>query len=179
MKKQVWIFGSIAGLIVSTFMAISMAYVNSSPGHEGSYVVGFGSMIVAFAFIYVGIRNYRDKTLGGMISFGKAFKLGLLIALVASTFYVVTWVVEYNLFMPDFMDKYTSGMMQQAEKRGASAAEMAEMASEMDGYKEMYRNPVLMVLLTYTEILPVGLIVALISAAILRRKQPRTQNVVA
>ncbi len=84
--------------------------------------------------------------------------------------YVIAWLIEYYLFVPDFMDKYTAHALAEAGKKGLSAPEMAEKAKEMEAYKEMYKNPLLIILFTYMEILPVGLVVSLICAIIFKRK---------
>jgi len=82
MKKNVLVFGVISGLIAAVTMLISMEVVINNPKYHGSMWVGYGSMIVAFSLIFVGIKNLRDKFNNGFISFGKAFKTGLLIALI-------------------------------------------------------------------------------------------------
>ena len=170
MKRTVLIFGLISGLIVTAMMIYVVILCYNNPDFEGNMVIGYLTMIIAFAFIFVGIKNYRDKQLGGYISFGKAFKVGFLIALVASTMYVVTWLISYYCFVPDFLDKYTLHVLKEARADGATQAEIAEKTAEMAKYAKMYETPVGVVLLTYAEILPVGLLVTLISALILKRK---------
>jgi ethanolamine transporter EutH len=170
MKKNVLVFGLISGLIVSGLMILFTSMHYNNPDFEGSMLLGYASMILSFSFIFVGIKNYRDKYNEGFISFGKAFKIGILIALISSTCYVLTWLVEYYFFIPDFMEKYTEHMMLEAEKSGISGLELDKKAEEMATYKEMYKNPVFVVLLTYLEVLPVGLIISLIAALILKKK---------
>ncbi len=170
MKRNVIVFGLISGLIVSAFMAISMLVYRHNPDLEGSMMVGYTSMIVAFSFVFIGTKNYRDKYNNGVITFGKAFRLGLYITLIASTMYVITWVCEYYLFMPDFMDKYTEHIMKGLRESGAAQADIDKKVGEMAKYKEMYKNPAFVVLLTYAEILPIGILITLISAFILKRK---------
>lgn len=170
MKKIVLVFGLIAGLIVTLWMTISIAVCYNSSSFEGNMWMGYGSMIVAFSFVFVGIKNFRDKYNGGFITFGKAFKIGLYIALIASTMYVLAWLIEYYLFIPDFMDKYTAHVITQAKNHGASIAELNEQKAKMATYTEMYKNPIMVIVLTYLEILPVGVIIALIAALILKRR---------
>lgn len=170
MKKIVIVFGSISGLIVAALMIINVNRCYNSQDFESSMFLGYASMLLAFSFIFIGIKSYRDKHKGGIISFGKAFKIGLFICLIASTFYVVAWLVDYYLFIPDFMEKYTTHVLEAAKKSGASAQEMSLQTTEMAGYKEMYKNPFFIILFTYAEILPIGLLVSLISALILKRK---------
>ncbi len=170
MKKIVLVCGLIAGFIVSIVMVISMAILHHTGKYEGSMLLGYATMLVAFSLVFVGIKNYRDKYNNGMISFGKAFRIGLYISLIASTMYVAAWALEYNLFIPDYMNRYVSHVLQQAKSGGASQAEMNKQVAQMEGYKEMYKNPLLFVLLTYLEILPVGLLVTLICALLLKRK---------
>lgn len=165
MKKNVLVFGGIAGLIAAVWMWLTIG-ING----DGSMLSGYGSMLVAFSFIFVGIKNYRDNYNNGEITFGQGFKIGLLIALIGSTMYVISWLVLYYCFRPDFMDKYIAHALADAQKEGISAAELAKRKIDMDGYREMYKNPAMVVLLTYSEILPVGLAIALIAALILKRK---------
>ncbi len=177
MKKNVLVFGSIAGVIVSTFMFVAMLLFNKDVSGAGSMLVGYAAMLVAFSFVFVGIKNFRDKYNAGLISFGKAFSIGLLISLIASTFYVITWMLELKFVIPDFMENYGAQMLKQAKESGASQIEIDKTIAEMASYKEMYKNPIMVALLTYMEILPIGILVTLISALILKKKvKPETQN---
>lgn len=170
MKKNVIVFGLISGSIVSAFMAVSMMLMSKNPNFEGSMLVGYASMLIAFSFIFVGIKNFRDKYNDGVIKFGKAFLIGLYIALIGSTMYVVTWLIEYHFFIPDFMDTYSAHVIAHAKSSGASAAEIEKQVAEMAYYKEMYKNPLFVILFTYFEVLPIGILIALISALILKKK---------
>lgn len=170
MKKNILIFGIIAGLIVSIFMAVSMLYCYKSQQYEGNMLLGFSIMILAFSLIFVGIKNYRDHYLHGLISFGKAFQIGILITLIASTFYVVTWAVLYHQFMPDFMDKYANHALAVAKAKGTSAQELKVMSDNFTKTGEAYKNPFVFTAFTYLEIFPIGLLVTLIAAAVLKRK---------
>ena len=175
MKKNVLVFGTISGLLVSAFMFFSMLFVSKN-GLDGSMLVGYASMLVAFSFIFVAVKNYRDKYNNGFVSFGKAFMIGLCIALIASTCYVITWAFEYHYMMPDFLEKYSQHAIDGLIKSGASEAVISEQKAQMDSYTEMYKSPVFFALFTYMEILPVGLIASLISAFILKRKESKSQT---
>ena len=172
MKKTAFIFGSISGIIVATLMGISMFATKDNPDAHGnmSMLLGYTGMLIAFSFIFVGVKNLRDKQLNGVISFGKAFRTGLLIALIASTIYVLVWLVEYYCFLPDFMEKYAAHALRQAERSGADAATLAAKKAEMAWYQNLYKNPLFVILFTYAEIFPVGFLVSLICALILKRK---------
>lgn len=170
MKKIVLTNGLISGLLVSIFLVGSMAYCYSSNSFNGNMLVGYASMILSFSLVFVGVKSFRDKENEGVISFGKAFKIGFLIAFIASSMYVITWLIDYYFFVPDFMDKFCSQAIATSKASGASQAEIAAQTAEMDTYKEMYKNPLGVMFLTYMEILPVGLVVSLISALILKKK---------
>jgi hypothetical protein len=170
MKKIVLVYGLIAGLIVAVMMVISTAMYKASGSFDNGMVYGYTSMILAFSLIFVGIRNYREKYNGGHISFGKAFKIGLLITLIASSIYVLVWLVEYYCFFPDFGEKYAAHMLEKLKAGGASQAEIAKQTKEMASFSAMYKNPFFNAMITYTEIIPVGLIVTLISGLILKRR---------
>jgi len=159
-------------MILAGNMVYMVNQVMNNPGMEMNDVIGYAAMVVVFSLIFFGVRNYRNKHLGGVISLGQAFKMGAFIALIGSTMYVVVWLFYYYLFVPDFMDKYATHAIQCAVRDGASAAEVTAKTEEMDQFKEMYKNPLFVILLTYAEVLPVGLAVAFVSALILKRKTP-------
>ena len=171
MKKIVIVFGLIAGVIVSAWAVCGAGLCYSGGNYTTGMVLGYASMILAFSLVFVGVKNYRDKFNSGVISFGKAFKIGFYITLIASTMYVLVWLVDYYLFIPDFMDKYSAHMISQAQHSGATAAEIANKTKEAASMKEMYKSPVMVVLFTYMEIFPVGLVVTIITALILKRNE--------
>jgi hypothetical protein len=173
MKKIVLVYGIIAGLIVAGMMAFSTGYYCTKGDFEGGMIYGYSAMIIAFSMIFVGIKSFRDKQNGGIINFGKAFKIGLFISLIASTIYVIGWLINYYCFIPDFMDKYAVAMINKAKASGISAAELAKKTADMAQMKQWYKNPLFVILMTYIEILPVALVVTLISALILKRSAPK------
>lgn len=176
MKKLLLICGLIAGVIVSTIMAFNAGRCSSTGSYDGNLFIGYASMVLAFSLIFVGVKNYRDKYNGGSVSFGKAFRIGLWITLIASSIYVLVWLVDYYFFIPDFMDKYSAHMIQIAEKSGLSPEKMVEKRTEMAKMVELYRNPLVVILFTYMEILPVGLVISVITALILKKKKPDLQQ---
>ena len=110
MKKTVIVNGLIAGLISSSlFIALMLLGRAGDLDFKNGMVYGFSLMILAFSFIFVGTKSVRDQN-GGAISFGKAFLVGLYISLIASTVYVLVWMIDLNLFIPDFAEKYGAHM---------------------------------------------------------------------
>ena len=173
MKKNIIIYGLIAGIIVSILMLFSINYISHVDGkvdYNTSLLIGYASMLIAFSLVYVGIRNYRDKYNGGVISFGKAFKIGITIVLIASTIYVVAWLIDYFFFIPDFMEKFSAQELDELKASGASQIEIDKEKIKMANMVKMFKNPLFNAMMTYAEILPVGLVVTLISSLILKRK---------
>lgn len=170
MKKIILTYGLIAGAIVAIFMVYG-TYKMNQEDFEPSMILGYAGMLIAYTFVFLGVKNYRDNYNNGMITFGKAFKIGMLISLIASTIYVGVWLIEYYCFFPDFIDKYATVMEKNWQKEGLTIAEIKVKTDEMMMYKELYKNPIWVILITYSEILlPIGVLVPIISAAILKRK---------
>jgi hypothetical protein len=169
MKKTVWTFGLISGAIMAVLMCATMPFVNTTDTH--SYLVGYAGIIAGFLCVYFGVRSYRDNVLGGSIGFGRAFSVGILIAVIGSLCYVATWEVLYYKFMPDFYAKYAQSAVAQARASGQSDAEVAKTQAAMDDMVKNAGNPAWVAAMTFVEPFPVGLIVALVSAGVLRRKR--------
>ncbi len=166
MTKTALVYGAIAGSIVIASILISFMLGSDHGG--GSMVLGYLIMIVALSLIFLGVKQFRDRDRGGVIKFGPAFLLGLMIAVVAGIFYVGGWeaylaATDYS-FMPSYVEQAI-----EAKKAAGLVGEALE--AEIAKLREMqanYENPLFRMPMTFIEIFPVGLIVALISAAILR-----------
>ena len=173
MTKNIIIYGLIAGIIASALMLFTVNYVSHCEGnvdYNSSLAIGYASMLIALSLVFVGIRNYRDKYNNGVISFGKAFRIGSLMVLIASTFYVIAWLIDFYFFIPDFMDKYAAHMLNELKASGTSEVEIDKQAKEIADMAVSLKNPFYNAMMAYMEILPVGLIVTLISSLILKRK---------
>ncbi|MDI9256896.1 MULTISPECIES: DUF4199 domain-containing protein [Flavobacterium] len=171
MRNTIFKYGIISGLIVTVFMGIGAGVFMYNPEYDLGMVFGFAGMLVAYTFVFLGVKNFRDKQNGGFITFGKAFKVGMLMSLITATIYVATWMVEHQYLFPDFMEKYSETSLQNLEKKGLSPAEFKVEKDRILYFKELYKNPLWIILFTYMEIMiPIGLLVPVISAAILKRK---------
>jgi hypothetical protein len=169
MKKIVWTFGLISGAIMAAFMSATLPFANAFDEH--SLIIGYAGIVAGFLLVYFGVRSYRDNVLGGSIGFGRAFTVGLLIAAIGSLCYVAAWEVMYFKFMPDFYSKYGQSAVEQARKSGKSEAEIAKTRASMDAMAKSAENPMWVAATTFVEPFPVGLVVALVSAGILRRRR--------
>jgi hypothetical protein len=165
MKQTVLRYGLIAGAIAAVLMLAMSLYFKTTHDY-----LGYGSILTSMLFVYFGVRDYREK-MGGILSFGKGFQVGILIALISCLCYVVMWMIVYETLMPDFMDIYAAQTLEQLRQAGASEVEIERSTAEMASFKEMYKQPLIRFGLTFMEPLPVGLGVALVSAWMLRRSQ--------
>lgn len=165
-------FGLIAGAILSATLLITLPFQQQIGFDKGAYI-GYTSMVLAFLMVFFGVRAVREQHGGSALSFGQAFKVGLLITLVATVCYVVTWEFIYFQIAPDFAAQYTSYALERLQESGASPAVIAEKTRQYAQYQEMYGNLWFNVAVTTLEPLPVGLLFTLVSAWIHSRKAPQ------
>ena len=170
MKKIVLTFGLLSGLVSAVLMTANMFFLDDIGFDRGLYV-GYTVIVISFLFVYFGIRSYRDNVLGGRISFAKGFQAGILITLISCLCYVGAWLFTYKQFFPDFADKYAAYIVADKRASGASQAEIDSTIQQGEDMKQMLANPLINAAVTFTEPFPVGLLVTLISAAILRKQE--------
>ncbi len=174
MRKVVLIFGLLAGTIVSIFLFVSTALMKEGTiNFDNGEIVGYATMIIALSMIFFGIKSYRDNYQNGAITFGKGFQVGILITLVASLMYALSWETYYQTQpddQPSFMDKYVEHSINKMRDDGASETEIKLATQEMENMAELYKNPLIRFGFTLVEILPVGLLITLISAGLLRKR---------
>ena len=164
MYRIMLVYGAIAGVVIILMMVAGMVL----SGGSGSEVQGYLTMVVVLSLIFVGIKRYRDKDLGGVIKFLPALGLGGGIAAVAAIFYVVSWEASLHLTDFAFVDSYKEATVAGYEAKGLTGDALAEKVATLDEMMASYRNPFFRIPITFVEIFPVGLVLALISAALLR-----------
>ncbi len=175
MKKIVLTFGLISGALCSLMMAATVPFADKI-GFDKAQIVGYTVMVLSFLLVFFGIRSYRDNVGNGQITFAKAFAVGISITLITCVCYVVTWEILYFNVLHGFMDKYAAYMVEKARASGASPAAVQAQIQELKKYKELYENPFINAAITFIEPLPVGLIITLISSALLRKRTPSAKS---
>ena len=172
MKKTVLTFGLISGVLSSSMMLVAVLFIDDI-GFDRGVVVGYTAIVLSFLLVFFGIRSYRDNVAGGAISFGRGVTVGILITLISCAFYVLSWLAYSNRLAPDFMEKYAAHVIEQARAGGATAEQIEAQRREMEAFRVTYANPFYKVAYTFLEPFPVGLLVTLISAGVLRTRKSR------
>jgi hypothetical protein len=145
-------------------------------GFDRAIIVGYTTMLVAFLLVFFGIKSYRDNVGNGEITFGRAFTVGILITLISCVFYVVSWEIIYINFLPDFGEKYGNYLIQKSRAAGATPEQIAQQLEEVKQMQALLDNPWLASAVIFiSEPFPVGLIMTLISAAILRKRRKQVE----
>lgn len=170
MKKVVLVFGLISGAISSAMMFLTLPLMHRGVvNFKNGELIGYTAIFLSFLLVFFGIRSYRENA-GGTITFGRAFSAGILITLISCVFYVASWEIIYFKMMPDFLDKYAARSIAEMHEKGASADAIAAKTKELATMKELYNKPLINAAITFIEPFPVGLIVTLVSAGILRKR---------
>lgn len=161
------IYGLISGTIVIAVMLIGFAF-GSLQDLGAAQWLGYLIMLVALSLIFFGTKRYRDRELGGVIKFWPAFLMGIAIAAVASVVYIIIWEIYLQMTSFAFITEYAKSAIEQLVAQGASSEAQAAKVTEMQNFELQYANPLFRIPMTFIEIFPVGVIVSLISSALLR-----------
>jgi hypothetical protein len=169
MLLTIFTHGLIAGLIVGGIMfATTSAMKGHPPPMPVGMAIGYASMLIALSFVFIGVKRHRDQALGGVIKFWPALGMGLAISLIAGVIYVLAWELTLAVTQVDYADHFAKVYVDAARAKGTSGAELAKLIANMETWKAQYANLAYRMPMTFTEILPVGVLVSLFSAALLR-----------
>ena len=165
MKKTVLTFGLISGVIMAALMFATLPFTDSAWLQAHSMFIGYTTMVLSFMLVFFGIRSYRENIGGGTVTFGRAFGVGILITLISSVLYVIAWEIMY-FGIPSFGERFMAMCVAHIKSSGASPEAIQ---TELNQLKYL-NNPFINAAMTFVEPFPVGLIISLISALILRKK---------
>lgn len=168
MKKIVLVYGLIAGTITGGLMMATMPLFQAGTlDMNHGELIGYTGMVIALSLIFFGIKSYRDNQPHGSITFWKGCQVGLLIALIASVMYALAWEITFRNTGPEFMNNMMEHYYAEMKADGANEVEINEQKDMMAAYNN---NGLMRFGVSLTEIFPVGLIITLVCAAVLRNK---------
>ena len=169
MKKAVWKYGLLSGLVLAITMAVTVPFEHRI-GASYAMALGYTLMVLSFLIVFVGVKHYRDTECGGAISFGRAFAAGAMMMLIACICYVAMWEVLTATVEKNFAHDYAAGMIKGAQNSGLQGAALEAKIAEARKFELSYANPLYRMSMTLLEPLPVGIVMALVTAGMLRRK---------
>jgi hypothetical protein len=169
MKKTILKFGLISGALSALMMVATVPFLHNISSSNG-YYLGYTAIVLSFLLVYFGIRSYRDNIGNGQITFAKGFAVGISITLITCICYVLTWEILYFNFLHGIMDNYGAHTIEKLKASGASSAVIQAKMQQLQHSKDLYENPLYNSALTFLEPFPVGLVITLFSAIILRKK---------
>ena len=165
------IYGLVAGLVVAVPMVALMVTLTAETAPDNGALYGYLTMIVALTAVFLGVKHYRDKVLGGAVRFVPALLVGLAIGAVASVIYALGWEISLALTGFDVPSVYMREALDGARARGASAAEIESITRQAEAFARLYANPLYRLPITFVEMFPIGAAIALLSAALLRNSR--------
>ncbi len=168
MKKIVLINGLIASLLIAGISSLMLWSAGPEASHSQSEWLGYLIMIVGLSVIFIAVKQHRDHNMGGVIGFKTAFLVGFWVTVIASLCYVLSWELYYQNAGQDFMAAYQESHLKQMQDDGASADAIKTAQQEMAGFAALYAKFYFRAFITLIEILPVGLVISLLSASLLR-----------
>lgn len=172
MRKIVLVYGTIAGIILGAMLFVTAPLFKSGVlDHNNGMYVGYATMVVSLSLVFFGVKSYRDNQQNGTITFGRAFQVGIFITLLASVLYALSWEVAYRTVSKGFTEDISKHYEEEIKKNAKNETELLEELESNRKLMDLYdRNPIVRFGFTLIEVLPVGILITLLSAALLRRK---------
>jgi hypothetical protein len=171
MLRTILKYGVIAGLLVGGFELVTFVAFSGMPPLKYGMVIGYTTMLIALSAVFVGIKRHRDVDRGGVIGFWAALGVGLGVSFIAGIFYVAAWEAVQAMTHMDFASSYAQAIIAGEKAKGASAEALAKLSADMETFKIQYANPMYRLPMTFVEIFPVGVLVSLVSAGLLRNSR--------
>ena len=171
MLRNIFLYGVIAGVIVAIPTFGLTVLLKDHPPENYGLLIGYTTMLVALSAIFVAIKRQRDVDGGGVIRFWPALALGLGVSVIAGVFYCLAWEAALAVTGMNFGADYAQAYIEAEKAKGVSGAALAKLTAEMEAFKVQYANPLYRVPITFTEIFPVGVLVSIVSAALLRNSR--------
>lgn len=168
MKKTIIKYG-LYGLITASILFFLALLLGKTFSYSVQEIIGYGTMIASLSFVFFGIKHYRDEENNGQVSFGKALQIGLLISVFAGIGFGLIDYLYTTVINPDFATEYLDKTLI-SMKETLSVEEFQEKKDELIKHMDDFGGSGFMAFIMFASVVIIGLIVSLLSAFILQRK---------
>ncbi|HOP04761.1 MAG TPA: DUF4199 domain-containing protein [Tenuifilaceae bacterium] len=156
------------GLILGLALIIMHVLQYVMDVYKPPFWVSLLNYAIIVAVIVYGTIRYRDDSLGGNISYGKALGFGVLISLFASIVYGLYFFLLTSVIDKGYMDGvYT--MIEETYIEMGMSDDQIETAMDM---VKKFQNPVFMVLSSVFSFVMMGTVFSLITSIFLKKEAP-------
>ncbi|UPT65701.1 MAG: DUF4199 domain-containing protein [Sphingobacteriales bacterium JAD_PAG50586_3] len=168
--KLILMWGGIMGAVIYL-----ISFIGRTANLDGAPAWGLASFLLSVAVVAtcmgLAVRTWRDKGLGGFISFGKAFNTAFLTGLFATVLMCLLTVLVLSFMGDDFKQEMADRKTEEIAKMedAGQSEEAIEMAEQMFDLFTSLPMILAMIVVMYT----IGsAVMALIIAAIYKKEDP-------
>ncbi len=161
-------YGLFGGLISIAYGLLAYLFgitENAMESGGSDWLSTLVGLAISIGAIFLAIKYYRDQELNGRISFGRAFGVGAIVALVMAVITGIWIFVFFGVVDPGMLDAITEQSALQMEEQGLSDQEIEQAM----GYTQMFMNPTVFAIFGSIFSFISGAIIALIMGAIMKR----------
>jgi len=164
--RIILVYGAVAGAL-TIGMTILWSRMEMSSGALG-LPIGYLIMLITLSLIFVGVKQYRDVEGGGVISFARASLVGLAIATIGTLVYMLVWEGYMMATSFSFYDSYLNDQVAELSATDLDDATRLAREAELEKFRSRFQSRAFRLFVSFTEIFPVGFVVSLLSATLLR-----------
>jgi len=163
--KSTMTIGLITGLTLIIYTLLLYATNNLL---NQNFALSMINYIILIAGIIIGTRSYRDQSLGGYITYGKALGYGVVLCVFTGIVVGIFTYLLYEVIDPSLMEQNMKVIQEEMLNQGMSA-EQVETMTEMQA---RFRTPFMMLIGSIFTYSLLGLIFSLITSAFLKKEKP-------
>lgn len=168
--KSIWLTYGKRALIASIgiFLAGFVAGKVFKLSYAAQEVIGYLTIVLALLFVFFGVKEFRDTTNKGSLTFWEGLTLGMGITLFVALGSAVADFIYVTVIHPDFVTDYTA---YQIEKLGdkLSPEVFASRREELLQQAKDIGHPMVMAAIMFATVMVMGFIMSLLSTLVLRR----------
>ncbi|WP_431132673.1 DUF4199 domain-containing protein [Psychroserpens mesophilus] len=168
MKQTVLKYG-LYGFIIAILLFLVALVFGKELNYSSQEIIGYATMVASLSFVFFGIKHYRDNVNNGLVTFGKALLIGVLISVLVGLGIGIADYIYTKVINPNFSQEFLETSISNLETT-VSGKELESKKKELITYMNNYGSSEFLAFIMFSTVLIIGFIISLISALILQRK---------
>jgi hypothetical protein len=164
-KKNVLLVALNGGLVTGLLLIIfaSILYIFDLTTSRSLGIINY---VILAACIFILSKKYRDKELGGFISYGQGLGFGVLVGLISAILLAIFAFIEYKYIAPELISVMQDTAREEMVKKAMSEAQI-DQAMKMTSW---LMNPIFISISTIFSLTFISFIISLITSAIVKKE---------